>query len=57
MAKNFGRLAIDAQRVALSEMIAVYKGGGSTIKKAPKKAKKVEKVKKAAKKQMRSAKA
>ena len=57
LAKNFGRLAIDVQRVALSEMIAVYERAASTTKKAPKKPKRVEKVRRATKKQKRTAKA
>jgi hypothetical protein len=50
LAKNFGKLAIDVQRVALMEMVAVYERAASTAKKAPKKAKKVKKAKRAAKK-------
>jgi len=55
LGKNFGKLAIDAQRVALREMVAVYERAASTAKKAPKKAKKVKKAKKAAKKRKRTA--
>jgi hypothetical protein len=50
LAKNFGKLAVDVQRVALMEMVAVYERAASATKKVPKKAKKVNKGKKAAKK-------
>jgi hypothetical protein len=53
LAKNFGKLAVDVQRVALMEMVAVYERAASATK-APKKAKK--KAKKAAKKRKRAAK-
>lgn len=55
LAKNFGKLAVDVQRVALMEMVAVYERAASATK-APKKAKKVKKAKKAAKKRKRAAK-
>ena len=42
LAKNFGKLAIDVQRVALMEMVAVYERSASTARKAPKKAKKAK---------------
>ena len=55
LAKNFGKLAVDVQRVALSEMAAIYERATSTTK-SPKKAKNVKKAKKTAKKQKRTAK-
>lgn len=55
LAKNFEKLAVDVQRVALAEMVAVYDRATST-KKAPKKAKKVKKAKKSAKKRELTAK-
>ncbi len=42
LAKNFGKLAIDVQRVALMEMVAVYERSASTARKAPKRAKKAK---------------
>ena len=55
LAKNFGKLAVDVQRVALREMVAVYERAASTPEKAPKKAKKGKKAK-APKKRNRTAK-
>ncbi len=49
LAKNFRKLAVDVQRVVLSEMVAVYERAASTSRKTPKKAKKAKKVKKAKK--------
>ena len=43
LAKNFGKLAVDVQRVALMEMVAVYERAASATKKASKKAKKAKK--------------
>ena len=37
LAKNFGKLAVDVQRVALMEMVAVYERAASTTRKTPKK--------------------
>jgi hypothetical protein len=53
LAKNFGKLAVDVQRVALSEMVAVYARASSTTRKTPK-AKKVKNAKKSPKKQKRA---
>ena len=50
LARNFGKLAVDVQRVALMEMVAVYERAASATKKASKKAKKAKKAKKTAKK-------
>jgi hypothetical protein len=43
LAKNFGKLAVDVQRVALMEMVAVYERAALATKKASKKAKKAKK--------------
>ena len=46
LAKNFGKLALDAQRVALMEMVSVYERTAALATKSSKKAgKKARKVK------------
>ncbi len=49
LAKNFGKLAVDVQRAALREMVAVYERAASATTKA-KKARKTKKARKATKK-------
>jgi hypothetical protein len=49
LAKNFGKLAVDVQRVVLMEMVAVYGRAALATKNASKKSKKTKKAKKTAK--------
>jgi hypothetical protein len=49
LANNFGRLAVDAQRLALMEMVRVYERATKAARKTAKKAKKAGKGKTARK--------